>query len=41
MWHGSISNLFMFANATADFFNGKIRTFKQEYIVIVVYLHTI
>ena len=30
MWHGSRSNLFMFVKATAGFFNGKIRTFKQE-----------
>ena len=36
MWHGSISNLFMFAKATADFFNGKIRTFKQEYCIVLL-----
>ena len=36
MWHGSISNLFMFAKATAGFFNGKIRTFKQEYCTVLL-----
>ena len=36
MWDGSRSNLFMFAKATADFFNGKIRTFKQECILSVI-----